>query len=108
MTILSRPTSQSKFPDGVEAIRSDYTVSALKEAFHGQDAVVSAVSVQGIMDQVAVIDAVEGVGVKRFVLGEFANAPDQKRLLDLEFARKSKKEVLKYAMEKAAANSHFA
>ena len=53
------------------------------------------------------IDAAEAVGVKRFVLGEFANAPDQKRLPDLEFARKSKKEVLKYAMERAAANAAF-
>ncbi|KAF8244888.1 NAD(P)-binding protein [Wilcoxina mikolae CBS 423.85] len=108
VTILSRPVSQSKFPDGIKVIKTDYTsLPALKEALCGQDAVVCAVGVQGIPDQINLIDAAEAVGVKRFILDEFGNAPDQKRLPELEFAREQKKRILVHAMEKAAENSSF-
>jgi hypothetical protein len=45
--------------------------------------------------------------VPRVVLGEFGNAPEQKRLEELAFAREPKKKFLEYTREKAAENPCF-
>jgi hypothetical protein len=79
----------------------------LQDALRGQDAVVSAVGMQGIPDQINIIEAAVSVGVKRFIPSEFGNALDQKRLAELEFTREPKKRVLEYAKEKAAENRDF-
>jgi uncharacterized protein YbjT (DUF2867 family) len=108
VTILSRSESTTPPPVGTTVVKTDYTsVAALSEALRGHDAVVCALGVQGIPDQINVIDAAVAVGIKRVIPGEFGNAPEQKRLEELAFAWEPKKRVLDYAKEKALANADF-
>lgn len=72
VTALTRSSSSSTFPDGVKAKKVDYdSVDSLKQAFEGQDAVVSAIATPAVQGQKAIIDAAVGAGVKRFIPSEF-------------------------------------
>ncbi|KAI1392809.1 NAD(P)-binding protein [Hypoxylon trugodes] len=75
VTIITRINSSSKFPDGIPVIRTEYTVEKLTAALVGQDAAVSVIGPAGISVQVALIDAAEAAGVKRFILDEFGWGP---------------------------------
>ncbi|KAK4237524.1 hypothetical protein C8A03DRAFT_44611 [Achaetomium macrosporum] len=64
--------STPKFPDSLPVKKVDYSsFDALKDAFNGQDAVVSVVGVPGLAAQKTAIDAAVAAGVKRFIPSEF-------------------------------------
>lgn len=79
-SVLSREGSSSTFPSGVKVLRANYdSVDSLKQAFQGQDAVISLVGGGALGDQNKLIDAAVAAGVKRFVPSEFgSNTPDSK------------------------------
>lgn len=71
MTIITRLESRSTFPPGIPVVRTAYTVEDLTKALAGQDAVVCTVAPSGVEHQVAMIDAAEAAGVKRFIVNDF-------------------------------------
>ncbi|KAF2741204.1 NAD(P)-binding protein [Polyplosphaeria fusca] len=79
VTVLTREESKSTFPSGVKVVRADYSsIDSLKEAFQGQDAVVSLVGGNALGDQQKLIDAAIAAGVKRFLPSEFgSNTEDE-------------------------------
>ncbi|KAF1817416.1 NAD(P)-binding protein [Eremomyces bilateralis CBS 781.70] len=106
VTILTRSASStSVFPPATLAqlkiIAAEYTPETFRSAFTGQDAIVSAISIGGISAQIQMIDAAADVGVQRFMLSEFGNAPeDVQGRLDvpsLKAAREMKVKVLNHA-----------
>lgn len=76
MTIITRLESSSKFPPGIPVIRTLYTVEELTTALAGQDAAVCAVGPAGIAAQVAMVEAAEAAGVRRFIVDDFGWGPD--------------------------------
>lgn len=70
ITILSRPDSKSKQPEGAKVIQYDYNDPALVDALRGQDAIIVAVSAMVTISQVPLIDAAIKAGVKKFVPAE--------------------------------------
>lgn len=79
-SVLSRQGSKSTFPSGVKIFHADYdSVSSLKDAFQGQDAVVSLVASAALGAQDKLIDAAIEAGVNRFIPSEFgSNTPDKR------------------------------
>jgi len=83
-TVLSRQGSSSTFPSGVKVVRADYdSQDSLKEAFKGQDAVVSLVGGVALGDQNKLIDAAIAAGVKRFIPSEYGNDTTDKRIREI-------------------------
>ncbi|KAJ4320797.1 hypothetical protein N0V94_003209 [Neodidymelliopsis sp. IMI 364377] len=73
-SVLSREGSNSTFPAAVNVIRANYeSVDDLKQAFQGQDAVISLVGGNALGDQNKLIDAAIAAGVKRFLPSEFGS-----------------------------------
>jgi uncharacterized protein YbjT (DUF2867 family) len=73
-SVLSREGSNSTFPAAVSVIRANYeSVDDLKQAFQGQDAVISLVGGNALGDQNKLIDAAVAAGVKRFLPSEFGS-----------------------------------
>lgn len=73
-TVLSREGSSSTFPSGVKVIHANYdTPNSLKDAFKGQDVVISLVGSSVLGDQNKFIDAAIAAGVQRFVPSEFGS-----------------------------------
>ncbi|KAH7392617.1 hypothetical protein BKA66DRAFT_457889 [Pyrenochaeta sp. MPI-SDFR-AT-0127] len=84
VTVLSRPDSKTTFPAGVKVVKADYeSVSSLKDAFQGQDVVISLVAGVAIGDQNKLIDASIAAGVKRFVPSEFGSNVPNKRTREI-------------------------
>jgi hypothetical protein len=74
VTVLSRSDSSATFPSSVKVIRANYdSPNALKDAFTGQDVVVSLVGGSVLGDQEKFINAAIAAGVKRFVPSEFGS-----------------------------------
>jgi len=72
VTALTRATSTSTFPEGVTVKKVDFSSpESLKEAFAGQDAVVSAIGSAAVGSQQPIIDAAIAAGVKRYIPSEF-------------------------------------
>lgn len=72
MTVLSRIESKAKFPSFVTVIRVDPTsLESLTAALRDQDAVISAVGIDGLLGQRILFDASIAAGVKRFLPSEF-------------------------------------
>ena len=111
ITILTRLVSKSVFSEthpNIKVIRCEYTIPNLISAFHSQDAVVCANSVQSIAAQKEIIEAAEKAGVKRFVLNEYANSPTNQTFLpELEQFRTTKLEMVALAESLAAKNPEF-
>ncbi|TVY37333.1 Isoflavone reductase-like protein [Lachnellula subtilissima] len=72
VTVVKRPSSKASFPASVKVVTADTSsVESVTAAFQGQDAVVSAVGVEGMQGQHVLIDAAIAAGVKRFLPSEF-------------------------------------
>lgn len=101
VTVLSRPGSKATFPSGAKVVKADYeSVSSLKDAFQGQDAVISLVAGVAIGDQNKLIDASIAAGVKRFFPSEFgSNVPD-KRTRDIVPVFEGKHATVNYLKSK--------
>jgi uncharacterized protein YbjT (DUF2867 family) len=73
VSVLSRKESSSTFPAGIKVVKAEYTPEGLKEAFKGQDAVVSMVGSMVIEEQLKIADAALAAGVKWFFPSEFGS-----------------------------------
>ncbi|PKK41260.1 hypothetical protein CI102_15104 [Trichoderma harzianum] len=79
VSILAREASKATYPTDIPVHRTDLSYSSLVKAFHGIDAVVSAVATFNVPDQFAMIDAAVEAKVKRFLPSEYggdASLPD--------------------------------
>lgn len=75
VSVLSRNSSKSTFPDDVKVIKvdDDYPVDQVSAALAGQDAVVSAIPGRPYTTHVRIIDAAVQAGVKRYIPSEYGN-----------------------------------
>ncbi|KIW14169.1 hypothetical protein PV08_06950 [Exophiala spinifera] len=96
VTVLTRPTSTATFPADLSVIRASYTEDELVKAFHGQDAVVSAVGAMGFADQKVFIDAAIKAGVKRFLPAEYSSNTLSEAVRELVPVFEAKKVILDY------------
>jgi hypothetical protein len=71
VSVLTRTTSNSIFPENVKVFRTDYSEASLLEAIKGQDAVVSAIATFSTQQQKIIVDAAVKAGVKRFIPSEY-------------------------------------
>lgn len=71
VSALTRESSSSTFPTDVKVKKADYTAESLRNAFAGQDAIVSAVPAPSILLQKLIIDTAIEDGVKIFIPSEF-------------------------------------
>lgn len=71
--MLARKSSTSAYPKDVTVhrIEDSYPERQLVEAFKGRDAIVCALSLQNVLQQIKFIDAAVEVGVKWFIPAEF-------------------------------------
>ncbi|KAI8934789.1 hypothetical protein NX059_008474 [Plenodomus lindquistii] len=100
-TVLSRAGSASTFPSGVNVVRADYgSIPSLKEAFKGQDAVISIVGGNAIGDQNNLIDAAIEAGVQRFIPSEFGSNTLNKRVLEIAPILEAKVATVNYLKSK--------
>ncbi|KAK3385695.1 NmrA-like family protein [Podospora didyma] len=107
VTAITREESQSVFPDGIPVIRTTYTVERLTKALAGQDAAVCVVGPGGIGSQIAMIDAAEAAGVKRFIVDDFGWGPESRSLPEFDAIGAPRKAAWDHARAKAKANSAF-
>ncbi|RAK78871.1 aromatic alcohol reductase [Aspergillus fijiensis CBS 313.89] len=96
VTVLSRDSSTSVFPEGVPVIRSDYSHESLVSAFRDQDAVISVVGRGGYAAQQKLVDAALAAGVKRFIPAEFGNNSADERVRALAPMLEGKKAKVDY------------
>ncbi|KAH8592821.1 putative isoflavone reductase like protein P3 [Bisporella sp. PMI_857] len=107
LTVVTRSSSKSTFPDSVTVKTADYSsVDSVATAFQGQDAVVSLVGNQGFEGQTVLIDAAIKAGVKRFLPSEFGSNIANPNTAQLPIFG-HKVAIRKYIEEKAAANKDF-
>ncbi|KAF1852136.1 isoflavone reductase family protein [Cucurbitaria berberidis CBS 394.84] len=100
-TVLSRKDSKSTFPSGVKVINADYdSASSLRDAFQGQDAVISLVGSGALGDQNKLIDASIAAGVKRFIPSEFGSNVPNKRAREIVPIFAAKYETVNYLKSK--------
>ncbi|KAI0837558.1 NAD(P)-binding protein [Hypoxylon sp. FL0890] len=107
VTIITRVESASTFPDGIAVIRTAYTVERLTAALAGQDAVVCAVGPAGISTQVAMIDAAESAGVKRFIVDDFGWGPNFRSLPEFGEIGAQRRVAWDHAKKVSDANPKF-
>jgi len=107
VSVLSRPTSKSKFAPGVNKLTSDFTPTSLVEAFKGQDAVIDLIAQNSVEGRKSYIDAAIAAGVKRFIPSEFSgNMENETNVATISFFS-DRITVADYAKEKAASNPTF-
>lgn len=105
-TVLSRQGSKSTFPSGVKVIHADYdSNTSLKDAFHGQDAVISLVGGTALGDQNKLVDAAIAAGVKRFIPSEYGSNTPDKRTRDIVPVFEAKISTVNYLKSKESAIS---
>jgi nucleoside-diphosphate-sugar epimerase len=110
VTAISRTGSTATFPEGIPVKRVDFkSIEELKNAFAGQDAVVSVVGGPAFGDQPAMIDAALAAGVKRFLPSEYGGRLDLPGVEDTSFGSMvaSKIDTRKYLHEKAKQHPTF-
>lgn len=107
VTIITRIKSTATFPPGVPVIRTSYTVEGLTKALAGQHAAVCVVGPPGIESQVAMIDAAEAAGVKRFIVDDFGWGPHFHGLPEFSEIRARRCVGWDHAKSRADANPKF-
>lgn len=96
VSALTRTSSQSTFPTGVTVVKSDYTFDGLRQAFQGQDAVVSTIATYSTQEQIAAIDAMVAAGVKRFIPSEYGIDTSSPAIVDFLPPTRGKVETIAY------------
>ncbi|KAM0272197.1 hypothetical protein ACHAQH_008820 [Verticillium albo-atrum] len=76
VTAITRLTSSSTFPAGVNVVKTDFSLESLTEIFKGKEAVVSMIPIASLGEQAVVIEASIAAGVKRFVPSEYGSDSD--------------------------------
>ncbi|KAM7194379.1 hypothetical protein V8F33_007267 [Rhypophila sp. PSN 637] len=100
--------STPKFQEGLDVKTVNYnSFDALKEAFTGQDAVVSVVGAPGINAQKLAVDAAIAAGVQRFIPSEFGVNTRRVRDQPIGKVLAGKIAVVDYLQEKAKEHSGF-
>ncbi|KAI2604654.1 NAD(P)-binding protein [Hypoxylon sp. NC1633] len=107
VTIISRMESSSTFPHEIPVIKTEYTVEKLTTVLKGQDAVVSAVGPAGVAYQVAMIDAAEAAGVKRFIVNDFGWGPNFNSLPEFRDIGAQRRVAWDHAEKRSRANPAF-
>ncbi|EXJ87196.1 hypothetical protein A1O3_04155 [Capronia epimyces CBS 606.96] len=107
LTVLSRPDSKNTFGPNVKVVKKLYDDPSLSEAFEGQDAVVSFVSVAALLDQIKLIDVAAKAGVKRFIPSELGSNTLNPKAQELVFFYKQKQTVLEHLEATAKKNPGF-
>jgi hypothetical protein len=107
LTIISRSESAATFPPGIRVIKVEYTTENLIAALCGQDAAVCVVGPAGIHHQIAMIDAAEASGVKRFIVDDFGWGPSVRGLPEFHNVRAKRMAQWDHAKERAEANPGF-
>lgn len=100
ITVLTRATSTASFPAGVTVRKSDFSLTKLRGALTGQDAVISAVGATAFTEQKKLIDAAVAAGVSRFIPSEFSAESQNDAVLALLPLFGQKKEVIDYLKTK--------
>ncbi|KAH0423027.1 oxidoreductase [Colletotrichum camelliae] len=107
VTVLTRTGSSHQFPADVTVKYVDYENPALlAEAVHGQDAVVSTLSVFGSDVQKALVDASVAAGVKRFLPSEFGSSTENPKVQTIPIFG-AKLQLQEYLRAKAHSNPTF-
>ncbi|OQE26414.1 hypothetical protein PENSTE_c005G03273 [Penicillium steckii] len=107
VTVLTRHSSEAKFPDSVKVIRVDYTsVPELTEALAGQHAVVSVLTTSAMETQIPLIEASVKAGVRRFLPSEFCANIGNPKAGSLPVYH-SKVQLHDVVRQKAAENPNF-
>ncbi|KAJ4396145.1 hypothetical protein N0V93_000363 [Gnomoniopsis smithogilvyi] len=107
ITIISRSSSTATFPPGVSVLKITYTTEELTHALQGQDAAVCVVGPAGISQQIAMIDAAEAAGVKRFIVDDFGWGPDMRGLPEFAEVHMQRRRQWDYARIRAEKNPGF-
>lgn len=107
VTVITRTQSSSTFPDGLPVIRTEYTAEHLKTALAGQDAAVCVLGPAAISAQVAITEAAEAAGVKRFIVDEFGWGPDFRNFPEFKEIGAQRHVAWDRAKELADANPAF-
>ncbi|KAI2471400.1 NAD(P)-binding protein [Annulohypoxylon bovei var. microspora] len=107
VTIITRIESSSTFPDGIPVIRTEYTVEKLTTALSGQDAAISVIGPAGIQVQVALIDAAEAAGIKRFIVDDFGWGPDFRSLPEFRDIGARRRVAFNHAKDLSQATPKF-
>ncbi|KAI1089768.1 NAD(P)-binding protein [Rostrohypoxylon terebratum] len=107
VTIITRITSDSIFPDGVPVIRTGYTVEKLTTALSGQDAAISVIGPAGLSIQTTIIDAAAAAGVKRFIVDDFGWGPDFNSLPEFRDIGAQRRVTFDHAKTLSEANPSF-
>lgn len=107
LTIISRAESPATFPRGIRVIKVEYTPENLVKALLGQDAAVCVVGPAGVHPQIAMIDAAEAAGVKRFIVNDFGWGPEVRGLPEFDDVRARRKAQWDHAKARADANPGF-
>lgn len=107
VTIVTRQSSSSTFPDFLNVIKADYSsVDDLTSVLKGQDAVVSTVGQAGLEGQSMFIKAAVAAGVKSFIPSDFGCDLSNAKSAGLPVFL-SKVPIHKQLQEAAAANANF-
>lgn len=107
MTIISRAESSATFPDGIPVIKIYYTPEELTKAMTGQDAAVCVVGPAGMDINVAMVDAAEAAGVKRFIVNDFGWGQNTRGLPEFDDIRVKRRAQWDRARVRAEANPGF-
>ncbi|KAH8785409.1 NmrA-like family protein [Diaporthe sp. PMI_573] len=107
LTIISRAESAATFPSGIPVIKVAYTPENLVKALFEQDAAVCVVGPAGVHHQMAMIDAAEAAGVKRFIVDDFGWGPNVRGLPEFHDVHTKRKAQWDHAMARANTNPNF-
>ncbi|KAL4745747.1 hypothetical protein BDW72DRAFT_211064 [Aspergillus terricola var. indicus] len=100
ITVLTRSSSTASFPASVTVRKSEFSLTELRGALAGQDAVISAVGASAFAEQKKLIDAAVAAGVSRFIPSEFSAESQNDTVLALLPLFGQKKEVIDYLKTK--------
>lgn len=107
VTIITRAGSTATFPGGIPVIRIRYTPEDLTRAMAGQDGVVCAVGPAGLDTSIAMVDAAEAAGVRRFVVNDFGWGPGSRGLPEFDDIHVRRRAQWDRARERAEGNRGF-
>ncbi|KAH0494668.1 hypothetical protein TgHK011_008259 [Trichoderma gracile] len=108
VTAITRPTSQSSFPEGVNIKKVDITSKeAIEDALQGHDALVSTISTSAIDGQKLIIDAAVSARIRQFIPSEFGVDTRRTEEKALGWILKSKVNLTEYLDEITRQNDWF-
>jgi uncharacterized protein YbjT (DUF2867 family) len=107
VSVLSRESSTSTFPDYITVHKTDYSPESLAKAFNGIDAVVSTIATAAVADQKSIVDAAVKAGVKRYIPSEYGCDTANADTIQLVPLFQGKAGVVAHLKETATSNPSF-